>query len=116
MFDKKAKAPKPTREEKKDRRIPLSKFTEGGRTSCLIALCNLAFLALIITTTIIEDGKSGIFVGLMMIFTFFSSIFGFIVGITSFDESNKFLKFSYIGSGANGAIWVGILLLYLTYV
>ena len=116
MFERKAKAPKPTREEKKDRRIPLSKYSEGGRTSCLIALCNLALIALIVTVTIIENGKSGIFVGIMMVLTFFSAVFGFIIGIGSFEEENKFLRYSYIGSGANGAIWVGILLIYLTYV
>ena len=40
MFSKRAKAPKPTREDKKDRRIPLSKYARGGRISSTIGLCN----------------------------------------------------------------------------
>ena len=59
MFSKRAKATKPTREDKKDRKIPLTKYARGGRISSTIGLCNLAILALTITASVMENGKSG---------------------------------------------------------
>ena len=116
MFSKKAKAPKPTKEEKRDRKIPITKYTMGGRISCLIALCDVAIIALILTTTIIQNGKSGILVGVMTLIAFFVAVIGFVFGITSFNEGTKFVKYSYIGSAANAVIWIGLFLMYLAYV
>jgi len=116
MFDKKAKAPKPTKEEKRDRKIPITKYTMGGRISCLIALSDVAVIALTLTLAIIQNGKSGIIVGVMGMIAFFVAVIGFVFGITSFNEGTKFVKYSYIGSVANAVIWIGIFLMYLTYV
>lgn len=116
MFSKRAKAPKPTREDKKDRRIPLSKYARGGRISSTIGLCNLALVFLTITATVMEDGKSGMYIGIIVIATFISALMGFVIGIRSFAEENKFYRFSYIGTSINAAIWIFIVLIYIAYI
>ncbi len=116
MFKKRAKAPKPTREDKKDRRIPLSKYARGGRISSTIGLCNLALMALTITASVMEDGKSGMYIGIIVIVTFVSALMGFVIGIRSFTEENKFYRFSYIGTAINAAIWISIVLIYIAYI
>lgn len=104
------------KEDKKSRRIPLKKYTSGGRKSALIALCDLIFIIMIIAISIVKKGNAGIYVGVMMLATLIISAVGFIVGINSFKEENRFLRFSYLGTIINAAIWIGILLLYLIYV
>lgn len=116
MFSKKAKAPKPTREDKKDRKIPLTKYARGGRISSTIGLCNLALVTLTITASVMENGKSGMYIGIIVIATFISSLMGFVIGIRSFSEENKFYRFSYIGTIMNAAIWICIVLMYIAYI
>ena len=77
MFSKKAKAPKPTREDKKDRKIPLSKYARGGRISSTIGLCNLALMFLTITMAVLENGKSGMYIGIIVI-VILNAILGFV--------------------------------------
>ena len=102
--------------EKNNRRIPLKKYTKGGRISSLIALCNIFVIALSIMVSIFMKGKAGIYVGLMVFAALISAAVGFVIGINSFKEENKFLKYSYVGTVANTAIWIAILGLYLIYV
>ncbi len=104
------------KEDKKSRKIPLKKYTSGGRKSALIALCDLIFIITIIAISIAKNGNAGIYVGVMMLAALVIAAIGFIVGINSFKEENKFLRFSYLGTIINAAIWIGILLLYLIYV
>ena len=49
-------------------------------------------------------------------FAFITSIAGFIVGINSFKEENKFMMYTYIGTIANAVIWLGVLGMYLIYI
>ncbi len=116
MFSKKAKAPKPTREDKKDRKIPITKYSRGGRISSTIGLCNLALMALTITASVMEDGKSGMYIGIIVVVTLVSALMGFAIGIRSFSEDNKFYRFSYIGTIVNGAIWIAIVLMYIAFI
>ena len=116
MFTKRAKAPKPTREDKKDRRIPLSKYARGGRISSTIGLCNLALMFLTITMSVMENGKSGMYIGILVIVTFISALMGFVIGIRSFTEENKFYRFSYIGTVINSIIWISVILIYIAYI
>ena len=116
MFSKRAKAPKPTREDKKDRRIPLSKYARGGRISSTIGLCNLALVFLTITMAVMEEGKSGMYIGIIVVAIFISALMGFIIGIRSFTEENKFYRFSYIGTVINAAIWIFVVLIYIAYI
>ncbi|MBP5773278.1 MAG: hypothetical protein J6W35_04340 [Eubacterium sp.] len=116
MFSRKAKAPKPTREDKKDRKIPLTKYARGGRISSTIGLCNLALMSLTITMAVMENGKSGMYIGIIVILIFISALMGFVIGIRSFSEENKFYRFSYIGTVINAIIWISIILIYIAYI
>lgn len=104
------------KEDRKAHRIPLRKYTSGGRKASLIALGDVLFIMLTIGISIVKKGNAGIYVGIMMLLALAIAIFGFIVGLNSFKEENKFLRFSYLGTIANAVIWIGILMMYLTYV
>ena len=104
------------KEKKVKQKIPLKKYTKGGRLSALIALFSLMIIILAIVISILKKGNAGIYVGLMMIVALISAVTGFGIGIKSFNEENKFLTFTYIGTIANAAIWTGILGIYLIYV
>lgn len=116
MFIKKAKRKLELIEDKKAHRIPLKKYTKKGRTSSLIALCNVVVIILTIIISILQKGNAGIYVGLMMLAVLISAASGFVIGINSFKEENKFLRYSYLGTIVNAAIWIGILGMYLIYV
>ena len=116
MIKKKAAHKKEKIREKLDRRIPLKKYTKGGRTASLMALINAIIIILAIIISIVKKGNAGIYVGLMMFAVLISAAVGFVIGINSFKEENKFLRFSYMGTIANAVIWIGILGIYLIYV
>ena len=63
-----------------------------------------------------EEGKSGMYIGIIVIVTFISALMGFVIGIRSFTEENKFYRFSYIGTVINAAIWISIVLIYIAYI
>ena len=102
------------KEDKKAKKIPLRKYTKGGKSSTLIAIESL--LVIIIAISVAMKGKAGIYVGLLTLFAFITSIAGFIVGINSFKEENKFMMYTYIGTIANAVIWLGVLGMYLIYI
>ena len=98
------------KEEKKGRKIPLRNYTKGGRKSSVIAGVN------ILVISILKKGNAGIYVGLLILLVMVSAIAGFVIGINSFKEENKFLKYTYIGTITNAVIWIFILGMYLAYV
>ena len=102
------------KEDKKAKKIPLRKYTKGGKSSTLIAIESL--LVIIFAISVAMKGKAGIYVGLLTLFAFITSIAGFIVGINSFKEENKFMMYTYIGTIANAVIWLGVLGMYLIYI
>lgn len=104
------------KEEKKGRKIPLSKYTQGGRKSSLFAVANILLIIITIAISILKKGNAGIYVGLLMLAVMVSAIVGFVIGINSFKEENKFLKYTYIGTITNAVIWIFILGIYLAYV
>ncbi|MFQ9515732.1 MAG: hypothetical protein ACLRZ9_07870 [Eubacterium sp.] len=116
MLKKKAVRKFEDKEEKKAHRIPLKKYTQGGRTASFIALCNLVVILATIGISILKKGNAGIYVGFMMLAVLVSAAAGFVIGINSFKEENKFLRFTYIGTIANAVIWIGILGIYLIFV
>lgn len=116
MIKKKATQRKEKIREKLNRRIPLKKYTKGGRTASLMAMCNVLVIILAIIIAILQKGNAGIYVGLMMFSVLISAAVGFVIGINSFKEENRFLRFSYLGTIANAAIWISILGIYLIYV
>ena len=104
------------REEKKARKIPLSKYTKSGKISSLMALIHLLLLAAAVGISIAKRGNAGIYIGILVFAVLISAAAGFVIGVNSFKESDKFFRYSYIGTIANAAIWIGILGIYLTYI
>ena len=104
------------KEKKKGRKIPLSKYTNGGKKSSLIAGINILLIIMAIVISILKKGNAGFYLGLLMLLVMVSAIAGFVVGINSFKEENKFLKYTYIGTITNAVIWIFILGMYLAYV
>ncbi|MCR5736089.1 MAG: hypothetical protein K6G64_00395 [Eubacterium sp.] len=104
------------REAKKARHIPLTKYTEGGRIATLMGLIHIFLIILTITASVSKRGHAGIYVGVMMLLVMISAAVGFVIGINSFKEMDKFFRYSYIGTILNASIWIGILGLYMTYI
>lgn len=104
------------KEKKEKQKIPLKKYTKGGRVASVIAICSLLIIAAAIVVSVLMRGKAGIYVGLMMLISLMTSIVGFGIGIKSFQEENKFLRYTYIGTIANAMIWIGIMGMYLIYI
>lgn len=104
------------KEDKKAKKIPLSKYTRGGKSSSLIALESFLVIVLSVSISVAMKGKAGIYVGILMLFAFATSIAGFVIGINSFREENKFMRYTYIGTIANAVIWIVILGMYLIYI
>lgn len=120
MFKQKAKEKanklKEKREEFLSKRIPFKKYTKGGRISTLMGIINIMMIALCILISVLQKGNAGIYIGIIMLAIFISGVVGFVLGINSFKEENKFLTYSYIGTIANATIWISILGLYMIYV
>lgn len=116
VLKKKARPKEETREEKKERKISLHKYTLSGRKSSAIALINALLLAMIFGIGILKKGNAGIYVGFFMVIVLILAIIGFVIGINSFKEENKFLRYTYLGTISNAVIWIGILGIYIIYI
>ncbi|MCR5837975.1 MAG: hypothetical protein K6G88_15875 [Lachnospiraceae bacterium] len=105
------------KKKKKDKRqrIPFSKYTLGGRVSSVIAVVSVAIFVAAVIISVMKNGNAGAVVGVMGISSFIISLAGFAVGINSFYDDTKFLKYSWIGAVSNLAICFGIFMLFLSY-
>lgn len=86
------------------------KFTDKRHSIEGIISTSLSCIALIlfclgIIISFHNDGKGGIFIGLLGFFAFVISIAGFITGMHSFKNKEVFYLFSYIGVVINTIIW-----------
>lgn len=116
FWDKKKKIKLDEKEDKLAKHIPLRKYTQGGKTSSLIALGSLILIVLAILISTLMRGNAGIYVGVMVFFALIISALGFGIGIKSFDEENRFMMYTYIGTICNAVIWIFILGVYLIFV
>lgn len=103
--------------KKKDKRqkIPFYKYTKGGRISTLMAIVSVVVLAVAIGIAIAKRGNAGIIVGILGIATFAIAMAGFVVGIESFKEETKFLRYSWIGTMMNLVMWLVMLMIFLIF-
>lgn len=103
---------------KKDKRqrIPLSKYTIGGRVATVLAVVAIIIFVVAIGISIKARGEAGHEVGLMTVTTFVLSIIGFTVGICSFKEETKFLTYSWIGTLMNLSVCLIMFMMILIYV
>lgn len=116
VLGKKRKVKLNNREDKPAKRIPLSKFTKGGKISSLVALGSILLIIMALIISIVMKGKAGIYVGVIALSALISSAVGFAIGIDSFKEENRFMRYTYIGTISNAIIWLGILGMYLVFV
>ena len=100
----------------KKQRIALSSYTKGGRISSLIALEAFILFVLTVALCIVQNGNAGIYVGILAWAIFGLALAGFVIGLKSYQEETKFLKYTYIGTISNALIWIGILCVFLIYV
>jgi hypothetical protein len=105
------------KKKKKDKRqrIPFGKYTLGGRVSSVIAVISVVIFVAAVVISVMKSGNAGSIVGIMGVSSFIISLVGFAVGINSFNDDTKFLKYSWIGSVSNLAICFGIFMLFLSY-
>lgn len=103
--------------KKKDKRqrIPLGKYTRGGRVATLMAIVSVVVLFVAIGISIWKKGNAGVIVGVLGFLTFVMSVAGFVVGLLSFKEETKFLRYSWIGTMCNLIIWLMMLMMFLIY-
>ena len=91
-------------------------FTMGVISSSLIVSARLILMILAVVISTLMRGNAGIYVGLMMFLALIASALGFGIGIKSFDEENRFMMYTYIGTICNAVIWIFILGIYLIFV
>lgn len=103
--------------KKKDKRqrIPLYKYTVGGRISTVMAILSVIPFFIAMGIAIEKKGQAGIIVGVLAFATLVISVGGFIVGIQSFKEETKFLKYSWIGTIFNLIVWLIMFMMFLIY-
>lgn len=103
--------------KKKDKRqkIPFGKYTKGGRISTLMAILSILVLATAIGISIAQRGNAGTIVGVLGVTTFVIAIAGFILGIQSFKEETRFLRYSWIGTLMNLVVWLIMFMIFLIF-
>ena len=103
--------------KKKDKRqrIPLYKYTKGGRASSVIALLSIIVFIVAIAIAIAKKGNAGIIVGILGVLSFIIAVAGFAIGLLSFKEETKFLRYSWVGTITNLVMWFMIFMIFLAF-
>ena len=78
-----------------------------GKLSAGLAAASLVLFLSAVTISFLLEGAYGYVVGGICLFATLLSIYGFIMGLTSFSEENCAHRTSIIGSITNGLIMVG---------
>lgn len=84
-----------------------------GKLSTGLAAASLLLFGAAVMTAFFLEGKLGFLVGSIGLFAMLLSVYGFIMGLSSFSEEDRNHKTSIIGSIANGIIMVGWLGIFL---
>ena len=79
---------------------------KGKLSTVLAAVSFLLFLASVLISFLLQ-GEYGFVVGGICLFAMLLSVYGFIMGLSSFSEEKRAHRTSMIGSIANGIIMVG---------
>lgn len=87
------------------------KHSVGGVISVLMAIVAIILFVLAINISFKAGGEGGTIVGSYALCSMFVAIFGCIVGMLSYKESDRYYTFSFIGSLANGLITIILILL-----
>ena len=89
------------------------KEASKGKLSIGLAVMSLFLLGTALGVSIYLDGRLGFIVGGISLFAMLISIYGFLMGLSSFSEENRMHRTSIVGSISNGIIVVVWLAFYL---
>ena len=89
------------------------KEASKGKLSIGLAVMSLFLLGTALGVSIYLDGQLGFIVGGISLFAMLISIYGFLMGLSSFSEENRMHRTSIVGSIGNGIIVVVWLAFYL---
>ena len=90
------------------------KEASKGKLSIGLAVMSLFLLGTALGVSIYLDGQLGFIVGGISLFAMLISIYGFLMGLSSFSEEDRLHRTSIIGSISNGIIvvvWLGFYLM-----
>lgn len=89
------------------------KEARKGKLSTGLAAASLLLFVGAVMTAFFMEGELGFIVGGIGLFAMLLSVYGFILGLSSFSEEDRNHRTSIIGSIANGIIMVGWLGIFL---
>ncbi len=82
--------------------------SKGGEISTVLSVLALVLIVAGIAVSYKKSGNAGIETGFLGTGSFIMSSAGLIIGLRSFKEKDKFYVFSWIGTLANGVIWIAV--------
>ncbi|MBE5921670.1 MAG: hypothetical protein E7269_02830 [Lachnospiraceae bacterium] len=89
--------------------------SKGGILSSLIAVLAICLFGASIFYSVVKGGAASSIVGKISAVSLILALIGFVLGMVSFKEKDKFERFSWIGSLANGAVLVMYVCMMLIY-
>ena len=84
-----------------------TKEAEKGKLTVCLAAASLLLFVVSVLTAYGLNGKYGFIVGGICLFATLLSVYGFIMGLSSFSEEKRMHRTSIVGSILNGILMVG---------
>ena len=82
------------------------KHSVGGAISSVMAVGAIALFVIAVRTSFLAKGEGGTEVGSYALTSLTVAVFGVLVGIMSYKESNRYYTFSFVGTLINGIMAV----------
>ncbi len=87
------------------------KHSVGGVISSIMAAASIALLVLAVRASFTARGEGGTIVGSYALTSLTVAVFGCLVGILSYRESDRYYTFSFLGTLINGIMTVILVML-----
>lgn len=87
--------------------------SKKGKLSTLVAAISYVLFFIMVLISYITKGQAGLYAGAVGLSAMLLSIYGFVLGLRSFQETNCLHRYSKVGSILNGLALVGWLSLLL---
>lgn len=89
------------------------KHSVGGVLSTLMALAAIGMIVVSIVMSFRARGEGGAEVGTLSLMALVFSVFGLVMGLLSYRETDRYYSFSFIGSLMNGIVTILLIMLLL---
>ncbi|MDD6339659.1 MAG: DUF6142 family protein [Butyrivibrio sp.] len=89
------------------------KHSVGGAISTMLALAAVIFFVISVRFSFAARGEGGDNVGSAALASTAFAVFGLVVGLMSYKESNRYRTFSFIGSLSSGIMTIIMVMLFL---